>query len=697
MKKLLFFVGSLLVGVMAWGQAPQAFKYQAVARNLAGEVLINKAVSFRISVLQGSATGTAVYIETHTGKATNGFGLVDLEIGKGIVTTGSFAGIAWESHTHFLKVEMDPAGGTAYQVMGTTPLLSVPYALHAKTVEVDNVDDADHDASNEIQMLNLSGTVLTLSKGGGTVTLPSSGGGDNWGTQTVVSDATLAGLGTTAQPLKIAQQAATSGQVLKWDGTSWKPAADATGTAGSCLWSQSGEDIYFNTGKVGIGKIPGADARQFQVLTGAFQAIAGVNNSGSYATIFAQNQGTGPAADFRNKIRIADGTEGAGKLLTSDANGYSSWQPLSITADAANFTGNGTAASPLKLSNMGASSGQVLKWNGTVWDNAKDDNGPWTETDDYIYNSSAKKFGVGINIPSQKLSVVDGSTSCYMNIQNSTTRYTATDGLLLGMDGNNGWVTTYEPGNLHLGTNAAARITIASDGDVGIGLTGPVQKLDVNGAVNIRGNTSDQMLFCNTAEAIWYNGTYFSWGYGGGYNYFADEVSIGTTAVPGYNLVVNGTAAKTGGGSWTNLSDARMKDLKGEYLKGLNEIIQLRPVKFTYKAGNPRGLNAEEEQIGFVAQEVQKVFPEAVTQSKDGYLDFNMHAVNVALVNAVKALKAENDRLRQEISGMTAEQSALKAQLERVRSGIATEQSALKARLERLESQLQLGASATEK
>ena len=108
-------------------------------------------------------------------------------------------------------------------------------------------------------------------------------------------------------------------------------------------------------------------------------------------------------------------------------------------------------------------------------------------------------------------------------------------------------------------------------------------------------------------------------------------------------------------------------------------------------------MNAEEEQIGFVAQEVQKVFPEAVTQSKDGYLDFNMHAVNVALVNAVKALKAENDRLRQEISGMTAEQSALKAQLERVRSGIATEQSALKARLERLESQLQLGASATEK
>ena len=88
----MFFVVSLLAGVMAWGQAPQAFKYQAVARNSAGEVLANQAVSFRISVLRGSATGTAVYVETHTGKTTNGFGLVDLEIGKGSVSSGSFSG-----------------------------------------------------------------------------------------------------------------------------------------------------------------------------------------------------------------------------------------------------------------------------------------------------------------------------------------------------------------------------------------------------------------------------------------------------------------------------------------------------------------------------------------------------------------------------------------------------------------------------
>ena len=411
-------------------------------------------------------------------------------------------------------------------------------------------------------------------------------------------------------------------------------------------WSESGSSIYFNSGKVGIGKNPGADSRQFQVLTEANQAIAGVNNSASYASIFAQNLGTGPAADFRNYIRIIDGTEGNGKILTSDANGTASWKPISVTADAANFTGDGSADWPLKLHSMGASTGQVIKWDGTKWDNANDKYGPWDEDDNYIYNYSGKKFGMGINKPTQKLTIVDGSTTCYMNIQNSTTGYTTTSGMLIGMEGNNGWLSTYEPGNLYLGTNSAAKVTIASDGDVGIGITSPLQKLDVNGAVNIRGNASNQLLFCGSAEAIWYDDTYFSWGYGGQYNYFGDEVTIGTSAAPGYNLVVNGTAAKTGGGSWSTLSDVRMKDLTGEYQKGLNEIMQLKPVTFTYKAGNPRELNSNEPQIGFVAQDVQKIFPEAVTECKDGYLDFNIHAVNVALVNAVKELKAENEQLK---------------------------------------------------
>lgn len=212
MKTIVTLILFGLIGLNTVAQAPRAFKYQAVARNTSGEVLANKPVSFRIGILSGSASGTAVYTETHTGKTTNGFGLVDLEIGKGTPVTGTFAGISWGTNTYFLKVEMDPNGGSAWQAMGTSQLLSVPYALFARDVE--NNADGDSDDTNELQKVSISGTVLSLSKGGGTVTLPSSGGGDNWGTQAVVTDATLAGNGTTATPLKIADNGITSAKIL---------------------------------------------------------------------------------------------------------------------------------------------------------------------------------------------------------------------------------------------------------------------------------------------------------------------------------------------------------------------------------------------------------------------------------------------------------------------------------------------------
>ena len=82
------------------------------------------------------------------------------------------------------------------------------------------------------------------------------------------------------------------------------------------------------------------------------------------------------------------------------------------------------------------------------------------------------------------------------------------------------------------------------------------------------------------------------------------------------------------------------------------EIDLLNPVRFIYKSDNPRNLPSNHEYIGFIAQEVQEIFPEAVSEGKDGYLDFNMHAVNVAMVNAIKELKAENDILKEEIENL---------------------------------------------
>lgn len=132
MKNLTFLITVLLLGVAVSAQSPQSFRYQAVARDNSGNVLANQNVSFRISILSDSVSGTAAYSETHTGLSTNSFGLVELEIGKGTPETGTFSSIDWGSSSYFVKNEMDPAGGSAYQVLSTSQLLSVPYALYSQ-------------------------------------------------------------------------------------------------------------------------------------------------------------------------------------------------------------------------------------------------------------------------------------------------------------------------------------------------------------------------------------------------------------------------------------------------------------------------------------------------------------------------------------------------------------------------------------
>lgn len=115
-------------------QAPEKMSYQAVVRNSGGQLVINQTIGMRISLLKGSVTGTAVYTETHA-PMSNANGLVTLEIGGGTVVAGSFSTIDWSKGPYFVRTETDPAGGSNYTIVGTSQLLSVPYALHAKTAE----------------------------------------------------------------------------------------------------------------------------------------------------------------------------------------------------------------------------------------------------------------------------------------------------------------------------------------------------------------------------------------------------------------------------------------------------------------------------------------------------------------------------------------------------------------------------------
>lgn len=111
-------------------QVPQAFEFQGVARDLSGNALPSQSIRLRLGVLAGSSSGTLEYQETHT-TVTSPLGLFTVPMGNGTPVSGTFSGITWGSGPHFVKVELDPTGGTNYQFMGTTQLLSVPYALVA--------------------------------------------------------------------------------------------------------------------------------------------------------------------------------------------------------------------------------------------------------------------------------------------------------------------------------------------------------------------------------------------------------------------------------------------------------------------------------------------------------------------------------------------------------------------------------------
>jgi uncharacterized protein (TIGR02145 family) len=136
MKKFICSIIFLLCFVVAWAQSPNMMSYQAIIRNSANQLIVSSQLGVRVSLLQGSATGTVVFRETYNpNPMTNSNGLLGLNIGSGVSITGSFGQVNWSQGPYFVQVEVDPTGGTNYSISSVSQLQSVPFALHAKTAE----------------------------------------------------------------------------------------------------------------------------------------------------------------------------------------------------------------------------------------------------------------------------------------------------------------------------------------------------------------------------------------------------------------------------------------------------------------------------------------------------------------------------------------------------------------------------------
>ena len=162
LKPILFFTLYLIIDYQAVAQAPESMNYQAVIRDGSGNVLSSQAVGLQIKILQGSSTGIAVYQETFS-PTTNAYGSIAIQIGSGATPSGTFNTIDWGANLHFVETAVDvdgTANGTSYVVISTTQLMSVPYALHAKTAT--NTDASENVAlGNNTLSANSSGIANT--------------------------------------------------------------------------------------------------------------------------------------------------------------------------------------------------------------------------------------------------------------------------------------------------------------------------------------------------------------------------------------------------------------------------------------------------------------------------------------------------------------------------------------------------------
>lgn len=591
MKTVLHFIALsvfLCFTSQLFAQVPQKMSYQAVARDASGIPITNHTIGIKFTVRESSASGPDLFSETQTA-LTNSLGTFSVEIGGGTATLGSFNGIPWGNGPKFLNIKIDPAGGTSYTDMGSYQLLSVAYAQYAK--DVLNNDDNDANPNNEIQSLSISGDQLSISSGN-TVTLPSSGGGSMSGTANQVVKFTSATAGGNSQIFDdgnfvgIGATSAIAGGVDRFR-LNFAPNNNWAGMNISSTAATGKPFVSFGNNNANLGWIyyDGLDANKFKISMGGYDKFTlmqdGKLGLGTAAPNSALNLSTGAIDAYIKLNNTSSGesfTDGMLLGMRFDGEGYI-WnyenKPIYFGTNAASRMVI-TAEGKLNVGNLFANAGHL---------NVENDGGGLAYPTAHLKNINAG----GVSLFAENNST--DATAVFTNARGAAASTTAIlakffdggAGDLIRLDnfyGDEGRIVLYGGAT---GTSAGGFLFGSNNWGLGMGKIS-----SGSGVANIIAN-ADIDVSSNAMFVPWVSGT----------------TLLGSSSYKWSAVWATNGAIQT--------SDERDKEDIQSLEYGISSVMKLKPVSFRWK--NEKNRLGTGTNLGFVAQELEQVIPDAVVHS----------------------------------------------------------------------------------
>ncbi|MBI9055424.1 MAG: tail fiber domain-containing protein [Bacteroidales bacterium] len=651
----------MIIGSCLWAQIPDKFNYQAVIRDNSNDLVIDQDISLRVSIQDESET--ILYSETHTAHS-NGYGVISFFIGDGVPVTNTFESIDWTVSSKFIKVEADIDGGTSYVDLGTSELVSVPYALHSlsasslgdKGVYSTDTDTLfvvkDHDG-NVVFVVFPDGAQIIVDEtvkgkvGGFAVSGRNPNKAESLDIFKVTPDSTRVFVNETAK-----------GKVGGFAVSGRNPNKSVRDNY--LVITSDSTRIYVQDSVAGFGvaNIEGGIAENFLNLnkqnylighqtggntsTGKYNSMIGyqsgyTNSSGSNNIFFGYKSGYLNVTGGNN---VFIGTESGYVNQFTFQNtyvGYRSGYDLSGSGNTVMGSMAGENAGGGNNTFIGTSAGRIATGgNNTFLGNGAGYSFPNENTG--VRNTYIGQ-AVGSFTSTGEHNVMLGFNSGYLNYEGS---YNTFLGYNTGRDiheGSGNVFIGYEAGKSQDGVSDQLFISNWDDLSPLIYGNFSLDRLSFNGNVGVNRDPYSSVSLTVSPAGLAY-GIY---------------VDAGST---NYAAYFNGSAYVTG--IWST-SDKRWKKNIKIITRPLEKILTLKGVTFEWDIDKypDKGFN-DKSQIGFIAQELEQVFPELVKEDQEGYKSVAYDKISPIIIEAMKEQQAQIEKQKEDIDELKKQINELK-------------------------------------